>query len=237
MNIVFYISSAVAILASAGVVASRHAVHALLYLVVSLLAIATIFYIMGAPFAAALEVIVYAGAILVLFVFAIMLLGLTAESMQKEHAWLRWKLWPGPLALGGVLAGELVCVLLQGGGLPHEIAPVGARQVSAALFGPYALGVELASLLLLGGLLGAYNLIRPGAGGSEDAGAATVGDGNEIDTNLCTDTLAAPTPRRPPDESTDTRAARRPLVEFNGGRRAVGAETPGQSFAKRGGMP
>lgn len=161
MNAVFYISAAVAILASMGVVASRHAVHALLYLVVSLLAVATIFYIMGAPFASALEVIVYAGAILVLFVFAVMLLGLTAESMRQERAWLRWKAWPGPLALGFVLAGELVYVLLRGSSPPGVVAAVGARQVSAALFGPYALAVELASLLLLGGLIGAYNLVRP----------------------------------------------------------------------------
>jgi len=168
MNTVFYISAVVAILASVGVVASRHAVHALLYLVVSLLAVATIFFILGAPFASALEVIVYAGAILVLFVFAVMLLGLTSESMRKECAWLRWQAWPGPLALGFVLAGELVYVLLQGGSPPGVGAAVGARQVSAALFGPYALSVELASLLLLGGLLGAYHLVRPGPAASTE---------------------------------------------------------------------
>ncbi|MCB1617962.1 MAG: NADH-quinone oxidoreductase subunit J, partial [Pseudomonadales bacterium] len=69
MELAFYLSAAVALLATLGVIIARNPVHALLYLVVSLLAVAMIFFAIGAPFAGALEVIVYAGAIMVLFVF------------------------------------------------------------------------------------------------------------------------------------------------------------------------
>ena len=64
------------------------AVHALLYLIVSLLAVAVVFYTMGAPLVAALEVIIYAGAIMVLFVFVVMMLNLgSARPSRKERQW------------------------------------------------------------------------------------------------------------------------------------------------------
>lgn len=80
MEVTFYIASAVAILATIMVITRFNMVHALLYLVVSFLAIAVIFFVLGAPFIAALEVIVYAGAIVVLIIFVIMMLNLKQES-------------------------------------------------------------------------------------------------------------------------------------------------------------
>ena len=65
----FYIASAVALAATILAMTRANAIHALIYLIVSLLAIAVIFFLIGAPFAAALEIVVYAGAIMVLFVF------------------------------------------------------------------------------------------------------------------------------------------------------------------------
>ena len=76
----FYLAGLIAVIASLKVVTGNNTVHALLYLVVSLLAVAVCFYLMGAPFAAGLEVIVYAGAILVLFVFAVLMFGLGADE-------------------------------------------------------------------------------------------------------------------------------------------------------------
>jgi NADH-quinone oxidoreductase subunit J len=70
----FYIISAIAVLATVMVITRYNMIHALLYLVVSFLAVALIFYMLGAPFMAALEVIVYAGAIVVLIIFVIMVL-------------------------------------------------------------------------------------------------------------------------------------------------------------------
>ena len=72
MEATFYLSGAVAVAATLMAVTRASAVHALLYLIVSLLAVAIIFFVLGAPFVAALEVIIYAGAVMVLFVFVIM---------------------------------------------------------------------------------------------------------------------------------------------------------------------
>ena len=90
---------------------ARHAVHALLYLIVSLLAIAVIFYILGAPFIAALELIIYAGAIMVLFVFVVMMLNLGEASREMEREWLRPQVWIGPAILGIILFGEVFFLL------------------------------------------------------------------------------------------------------------------------------
>lgn len=157
MPIVFYGAGAVSVLATLMVITRRNAVHALLYMIVSLLSVALVFFALGAPFVAALEVIIYAGAIMVLFVFIVMMLNLGREAERREGQLLEPKIWRGPAALSLILLVELVYVLLQGGdaGLGEVISPV---QVGAALFGPYLLGVELASFLLLAGLVGSYHL-------------------------------------------------------------------------------
>jgi NADH-quinone oxidoreductase subunit J len=161
MNALFYIAAAVAILATLMVITRAHAVHALLYLIVSLLAVALVFFLLGAPFAAALEVIVYAGAIMVLFVFVVMMLNLGAQSVQGERRWLRPVSWAGPALLSAILLAELIYVLGGPAAPVTATAVVGPREVGLALFGPYVLAVELASVMLLAGLVGAYHLARP----------------------------------------------------------------------------
>lgn len=159
MDIAFYLAAAIAIVATALVVVMPSAVHALLYLIVSLLAVAVVFYVLGAPFAAALEVIVYAGAIMVLFVFVMMMLNLgRAAAAAQERAWLRPTTWIGPGVLAALLLAELAYVLLQAAPAVPAGGEVDARHVGALLFGPYMLGVELASMLLLAALVGAYHL-------------------------------------------------------------------------------
>jgi NADH-quinone oxidoreductase subunit J len=160
MNIVFYIAAAVAIIATVLVITRTNAVHALLYLIVSLLSVALVFYSLGAPFVAALEVIVYAGAIMVLFLFAIMILNLGQQDSEQERRWLQPATWRGPAILATVLAIELVYLFVASGGRLPSSGSVEPRQVGIALFGPYLLGVELASMLLLAGLVGAYHLGR-----------------------------------------------------------------------------
>jgi NADH-quinone oxidoreductase subunit J len=160
MNYLFYLSAVVAVLATILVVTGRNAVHALLYLIVSLLAVALIFFALGAPFVAALEVIIYAGAIMVLFIFVIMMLALGGGSAKQESLWLTPGIWRGPAVLCALLLAEIVYVIATGGSTVTGAAAVPPKQVGIALFGPYALGVELASMLLLGGLVGAYHLGR-----------------------------------------------------------------------------
>jgi NADH-quinone oxidoreductase subunit J len=170
MNAVFYVASVVAVIATLMVITRLNAVHALLYLIVSLLSVALIFFTLGAPFAAALEVIIYAGAIMVLFVFVIMMLNLGPQSTDQERAWLSPGIWRGPAALALILALELVYVLASGTTNPATPAAIPPRQVGITLFGPYLLGVELASMLLLAGLVGAYHL------GHRDRAAAEKGN-------------------------------------------------------------
>lgn len=159
MIFTFYLAATVAIVATILVITSLNAVHALLYLIVSLLSVALIFFILGAPFAAALEVIIYAGAIMVLFIFVIMMLNLGETSVAQERRWLSPKMWVGPAILASILLIELIFMLSQGarGLIGNLIEP---KQVGITLFGPYLLAVELAAMLLLAGLVGAYHLGR-----------------------------------------------------------------------------
>ena len=159
MELTFYTCALVAILATLRVVTNANPVHALLYLVVSLLAVGGVFFALGAPFAGALEVIVYAGAIMVLFVFIVMMLNLGPETTAQERQWLKPATWIGPMLLSALLLGALVFTLV-GADAPTGSATVGPKAVGIALFGPYVLVVELASLLLLGALVAAYHLGR-----------------------------------------------------------------------------
>jgi NADH-quinone oxidoreductase subunit J len=165
MTTLFYIAGAVAIIATIMVVTRSQLVHALLYLVISLFAVAVVFFTLGAPFVAALEVIVYAGAIMMLFVFAVMLLDVRAQKPPR----IPWGAWVGPVILIAVLLAELIYgITLQNHAL--AVVSVGPRQVSAALFGPYVLGVELASMLLLAALIGARHIASEPDDGPEAEG-------------------------------------------------------------------
>ncbi len=156
----FYVAAVIALLSTVMVVTRRHPVHALLYLVVSLLAVAVIFYILGAPFTAALEVIIYAGAIMVLFVFVIMLLNLGGDAVEREAEWLKPRVWVGPSLLAAILAALLVQLLVREPVATPNMRVVEPKEVGVALFGPYLIGVEVAAFLLLAGLVGAFHLGR-----------------------------------------------------------------------------
>ena len=164
MDATFYVAAVVAILATIMMITRLNAVHALLYLIVSLLAVAVIFYILGASFIAALEVIIYAGAIMVLFVFVVMVLNLGKKTIAMEHGWLHPSMWAGPCILAAILIAEVAYLLWHSGLLPQAASSVEPKQVGMALFGPYLIGVELASMLLLGAIVGAYHLARPKLG-------------------------------------------------------------------------
>ncbi|MCO6441300.1 MAG: NADH-quinone oxidoreductase subunit J [Nitrococcus mobilis] len=158
MNMIFYLAALVAISSTALVVTSRNAIHALLYLIVSLFAVALIFYVIGAPLAAALEVIIYAGAIMVLFVFVVMMLNLGEQATAQERRWLQPRIWFGPAVLAALLLAELLYVIVAGASGERTIAPVSAHDVGMSLFGAYLLAVEVSAMLLLAALVGAYHL-------------------------------------------------------------------------------
>ena len=160
MNVVFYVSGTIAVIATALALSRTNPVHALLNLTVSLLAVAVVFFVLGARFVAGLEVIVYSGAIMVVFVFVVMLLNLGEQAVAQERQRLHAGTWLAPGLLSALLLAEVIYILFVGANRAAGAEPVTPKQVGIALFGPYLLGVELASLLLLSGLIGAYHLGR-----------------------------------------------------------------------------
>jgi NADH-quinone oxidoreductase subunit J len=157
MTEAFYLAAVVAIAASIRAITTRNVMHGILYFIVSLLSVAIVFFLLGAPFAAALEIIIYAGAVMVLFVFALMLVG--QHDPEAEARWISPRAFLGPAILSAVLLGELFYVLARAGTKPlaGEVTP---ETVGLSLFGPYLLVADLAGLLLLAGMVGAYHIGR-----------------------------------------------------------------------------
>jgi NADH-quinone oxidoreductase subunit J len=160
MLIVFYLAAIVAIISTILAVTRSNAVHSLLYLIVSFLASAVVFFVLGAHFIAALEVIVYAGAIMVLFVFVIMMLNVGSETERPDKKWLSPKTWVGPAILALVLFCELAYVVLSKESIPGSEAIVTPKEVGISLFTQYLLGIEIAAVMLMSGIIGAYHLAQ-----------------------------------------------------------------------------
>lgn len=159
MEIAFYSAGAVAVIATLKMLFSHDPVHGLLYLVISLLSVAVIYFAVGAPFAGVLEMIVYAGAIMVLFVFVVMMLNLGEATIAMEKSWLQPRAWVLPVILSSILLGLMVSFLANTH--PEPIGTeVSIKAVGIALYGPYILAVELASLILLAALVIALHLGR-----------------------------------------------------------------------------
>ncbi|PKZ68016.1 NADH-quinone oxidoreductase subunit J [Moraxella osloensis] len=162
----FYLLAIVAILASLRVITRTNPVHALLNMIVTLLALSGIFFALGAPFAGALEIIVYAGAIMVLFVFVVMMLNLGTQSTLEEESWLTSSAWAVPAGLAFIVGLTLFSLI----GMKHGfegmmpafigVEPVTAKMIGAKLFTEYLLLVEIAGFLLLAGLVAAYHLAK-----------------------------------------------------------------------------
>ncbi|HEX6430540.1 MAG TPA: NADH-quinone oxidoreductase subunit J [Niastella sp.] len=158
MSTLFYISSIVAIASTIMVITRYHPVHALMYLAVSFLSVGMIFLSLGAPFVAALEVIVYAGAIIVLFIFVVMMLNLGRETAQQEKEWLKPKVWLVPSILVLILLVEMIVLLFRGSEQEMLVSVVDPRKVALSLYGEYIIAVELTGFLLMAGIVGAAHI-------------------------------------------------------------------------------
>ncbi len=163
MEAMFYIAAGVAILSTIMVITSYNMIHALIYLIVSFLAIAIVFFVLGAPFIAALEIIIYAGAIVVLVIFVIMMLNLRNETVEQEKSWLTREIFIIPSILSAILLAELIYIIVKTGSetsVAIADTTIGAKDVGMSLYGPYVIGVELSGILLMSGIVGAYHLGR-----------------------------------------------------------------------------
>jgi len=155
----FLILALVAIATALGMLFSRNAVYSALFLVLNFVTVAVFYLLLGAPFIAMSQVSVYAGAIMVLFLFVIMLLG--AESLPPSQT-LPWQR-PLAIALSVILAGEAGYLLfvrkITGGIVPQAIATFGSPvTLGRTLFSKYLLPFEITSVLLLVAMVGAIVL-------------------------------------------------------------------------------
>jgi NADH-quinone oxidoreductase subunit J len=149
-TILFYILAFTALAATGLCITRRNPVHAVIYLVNAFFALALLFYLLGAPLVAAWEVIIYAGAIMVLFLFVIMMLELAPAEERGGPGWQRWPVVPG---------GALGCTLLLLTSTRRPRVPAyyaSPRTFGYALFKEYALAVEIVSFQLLFAAVGAF---------------------------------------------------------------------------------
>jgi NADH-quinone oxidoreductase subunit J len=157
MDTFYYIAAAVAMISTIMAISGRNAIHSLLYLILSLLAVSVIFYLLNAPFVAALEVIIYAGAIMVLFIFVTMMLNIGIER-KMEKKWLNPRMWIVPSLLAAILLLDFILALKNvkiSASSDNAILP---KQIGISLFSTYLLAVEIAGILLMAGVIGAYHL-------------------------------------------------------------------------------
>ena len=158
----FYLLSIAAIVSAIAVITRKNAVHAALSLIVTLISLAGLYLMLYAPFVAAVQIVLYAGGIMVLFLFVIMLVNLdqNIREIQFNRQWVVGMI--AALALGGLL----LFVIRTG----HEVFPItfsaalpegqNTQQVGLALYGQYMLPFEIASLLLLVAIVGAVVMAK-----------------------------------------------------------------------------
>jgi NADH-quinone oxidoreductase subunit J len=153
---IFYILAAVILLSTGLAVTRRNLMHAIVYLVLSFFGTALLFYLLGAPFLAALEVIIYAGAIMVLFLFIVMMLEIRpAEGPLGSYL----RQWLPALVLGALSLAVLGLIIFKSGGdLPLPLAAASPLEFGRFLFQRYWFSVEIVSFLLLVALVGALYL-------------------------------------------------------------------------------
>ena len=160
MEALFTISTITAIFSTIMVITRKNAVHALLYLVVSFFAVAMLFYLGGAPFVAVMEVIIYAGAIVTLFIFVVMMFNIGKPLTRREKGWLKTSVWLPPLILSVIILGGFVIVLFNPPVSFTRLLFIGPREVGYKLITRYMPAIELTGMLLMTGIIGAYHLGR-----------------------------------------------------------------------------
>ncbi|MBN1504851.1 MAG: NADH-quinone oxidoreductase subunit J [Candidatus Eisenbacteria bacterium] len=164
-TLLFVLGSIAAIVSALSVVTRRNPVHSALSLIVCLLSVALLFLLLGAQFVAAIQVIVYAGAIVVLFLFVVMLLNVKDES-AVFHSGIAQKL--AALALVFVILVQVVLVAVAGAtwlGKEQWLAATGlsfgtVQSVGRELFARYLFQFEVVSVLLLVAIVGAVTLVK-----------------------------------------------------------------------------
>ena len=167
LDTIFIITATIILISAFLTITAHNVVHALLYLVVTMLAISLVFFILGASFAAALQIIVYAGAIMVLFIFVTMMLHQGEKSLAKERHLFHFTSSITALFLSSLLFCELIFILFLA---PADTASsmvttqpspfITVKQIGVQLYGPYSLLVVISALMLLSALITAIHISK-----------------------------------------------------------------------------
>lgn len=158
--VIFFVLAALAVLGALSLILQRHPIHSALSLIVVMVALAGLYLLMGAEFVAAVQIIVYGGAIMVLFVFVIMLLNAGEEERTNFSKLATYGGIPLALALSGVIAAAVA----RSSGHLASASPSGAltstKTLSTLLFSDFVYPFELTSFLILVAILGAIVLAQ-----------------------------------------------------------------------------
>jgi NADH-quinone oxidoreductase subunit J len=158
-EIAFYSLSFLAIFSGLAMILSRNPVHSVLYLIVTFFAIAGHYFLLNAEFLGAVHIIVYAGAIMVLFLYVIMMLNLNKEQIEKTKNWIKFT----AVLSSGVLMLVLVALISKSTITPMaqgELTVGTVQHLGKILYSDYLLPFELASVLFLAAMVGAVYLSK-----------------------------------------------------------------------------
>ena len=157
--VIFFILAVVAVAAGVGVIAQRSAVRSALFLLVNFCCLAGLYILLNAQFVAVVQVIIYAGAVVVLFLFVIMLLGIERAEESPDP---RPYQWIAGILLGALFLAGIIWALIpvEPEAIPSLAAADNARQIGAALMTEFAIPFEMTSIVLLVAIIGAVVLAK-----------------------------------------------------------------------------
>jgi NADH-quinone oxidoreductase subunit J len=161
-KVIFLYFAAVILVSAILMITRRNPIHSVMFMLLLFFHIAGLFVLLNAEFLAAVQLIVYAGAILILYLFVVMLLNVDRESTAVRAN----KFWPWMAGFGVLIAGEII-LLVSRGGFPGEAnkamkfaGGTGVKDLGVVLYQKYLVPFEIASVILLVGLVGAVMLAK-----------------------------------------------------------------------------
>jgi NADH-quinone oxidoreductase subunit J len=159
-TILFYVFAAILVLAATRVITAKNPVHAVLFLVLSFFSAAGIWMLLQAEFLAIVLVLVYVGAVMVLFLFVVMMLDIQIDKLREGF----WGFFPLAALVGVVIVLEMAAVLFRGFWSPDQRAPTnvghigGTKELGKLIFTDYIYGFEVAGVILLVAIIAAVAL-------------------------------------------------------------------------------
>jgi|APFre7841882630_1041343.scaffolds.fasta_scaffold27981_3 NADH-quinone oxidoreductase subunit J len=160
-KLIFFYFAAVILTSAILTITRRNPVHSVMFMLLLFFHIAGVFVLLNAEFLAAVQLLVYAGAILILYLFVVMLLNVDKEVSAARAN----KFWPWAAVFGVLIACEIVLLISRGSfpadsGQPMILANTGVRELGEVLYKQYLVPFEIASVILLVGLVGAVMLAK-----------------------------------------------------------------------------